>query len=497
MLSPIISSLTLPNDTAYLAPALAYVHELVQAAGFSQEENDQIRLALEEAITNVIKHGFAPGEHATFELRCEQHAAHLTFVLKEKGLPFDPALVPVYTPGESIDDFSTAGLGTFLIRKSMDEVVFRNLGRAGKELRLTKLMRHKRIDGGGSQPGQPSEVPPHPAPAKAGPIHIRPLRPEDAIEVSRCAYKAYGYSYEDYIYYPDQITEMNSQGLLHSLVAVTAGNEIAGHIALKRLAANDTIAEIGVAFVKPEFRGSGVFMQLMIAALQKAHETELNGLFGRTVTSHTVSQKTSGKFGFRDCGLLLAQFPRDVEFKQLTGQVTQKESALVIFLPLREQAPRTIYPPARHRDMIATLYAALGIGAPPAAPAGPAPSCQTELEAQAIGVMNTAEIRVQKGGADALHAVRGKLRYYCLEKRDAIYLFLDLEAPETAALVPAFEDLGFFFAGILPRGLRGHDSLILQYLNNLTIDYNGVQVHSPDAQKLREYVKQQDPGLRP
>ena len=50
--------------------------------------------------------------------------------------------------------------------------------------------------------------------------------------------------------------------------------------------------------------------------------------------------------------------------------------------------------------------------------------------------------------------------------------------------------------GDLPRGLDGRDALILQYLNNLTIDYSLLAPFSGEAQKLLAYVRQQDPGMR-
>ncbi len=59
-----------------------------------------------------------------------------------------------------------------------------------------------------------------------------------------------------------------------------------------------------------------------------------------------------------------------------------------------------------------------------------------------------------------------------------------------------FEQLGFFFSGILPRGLRGHDSLMLQYLNNTRVDSSLLAPFSGEARKILEYIKRHDPGLR-
>ncbi len=121
---------------------------------------------------------------------------------------------------------------------------------------------------------------------------------------------------------------------------------------------------------------------------------------------------------------------------------------------------------------------------------------ETALDASSHNVLNIADIRVLTHGRDADQAVREKLRFYCLEHRDVIYLWLNLENPATRLMTGVFEQMGFFFSGILPRGLDGRDALILQYLNNLTIDYSLLAPFSDEAQKLLAYVRQQDPGMR-
>jgi serine/threonine-protein kinase RsbW len=67
--------------------------------------------------------------------------------------------------------------------------------------------------------------------------------------------------------------------------------------------------------------------------------------------------------------------------------------------------------------------------------------------------------------------------------------------PLTGIYAPQLEKLGFFFAGILPGGFKNGDALILQYLNNVPIDYDAIQVKSAIAQKLLAYVRQQDPNI--
>jgi anti-sigma regulatory factor (Ser/Thr protein kinase) len=83
------SRLTIPNDLAYLSAVRAYVREIARMAGFAEEEIGDIELGVDEAVTNVIQHGFEAGEEAVFDILCEQVPTRLEVIIREKGVPFD------------------------------------------------------------------------------------------------------------------------------------------------------------------------------------------------------------------------------------------------------------------------------------------------------------------------------------------------------------------------------------------------------------------------
>ncbi|MCL4538563.1 MAG: hypothetical protein M1378_03010, partial [Bacteroidetes bacterium] len=60
-------------------------------------------------------------------------------------------------------------------------------------------------------------------------------------------------------------------------------------------------------------------------------------------------------------------------------------------------------------------------------------------------------------------------------------------------VVPELEQMGFFFVGIKPMSTLG-DAVILQYFNNVTIDYDTIQLASPMSEELRSYVRRHDPN---
>ena len=92
-------------------------------------------------------------------------------------------------------------------------------------------------------------------------------------------------------------------------------------------------------------------------------------------------------------------------------------------------------------------------------------------------VAGLVKIHVAQYGKNVLAEVKTRLKDLCMKKFEIIYLYLDLSDPLTCLFTEEFEKLGFFFSGLLPGGAEG-DALILQYLNNVPIDYGKLRIKS-------------------
>jgi serine/threonine-protein kinase RsbW len=492
-MGPNISQMTIPSRMEYLSAVTAYVLELARTAGFEENEINQIHLAVEEAVTNVIRHGLEMNPEETFTIVCELSDCDMQIRIREKGVPFDPSRLPRYSPDSPLEDSS--GLGTFLMKESMDEVRYVNQGRQGKELCLVKRLKKRRID---EQMDAGEKMPPPAESQSLSPKEytIRAFIPEDAIEVSKCAYRAYGYTYADYIYYPEKIVEYNRSGLMASLVAVSGDGELMGHAALKFPYPNAPIAEIGVAFVKPKFMRLGLFNMLISRLIEKGRSMGLAGVTGIAVTSHPISQKMASRQVSRDCGIFLGAFPSDLDFKSLVGRTRQKESGVLSFLSFHRTEKRDLFPPAEHREMVKRLFRemAISVEIPETGMEVQSHSeSPSRIESSTVSVLNTAEILVIDYNDSTFEELRDTWRRIRLEKIDVIYLFLNMENPHCARFAEQCKGIGFFFSGVLPSGASGKHALILQYLNNLKIDYSLIKPYSKTAQDLIEYIQASDP----
>lgn len=90
--------------------------------------------------------------------------------------------------------------------------------------------------------------------------------------------------------------------------------------------------------------------------------------------------------------------------------------------------------------------------------------------------------------------LRKILRDFCIRQIPAINFFLNLKDPKTYWITKEIEQYGFFFAGILPESRIG-EALVLQYLNNVSIDYNKIMLVSDIAKELLTYIRDHDPNI--
>lgn len=481
----VTTQLRLPGHHSFLELALSFVTNSAELFKFSEKEVFQIRLGAEEAISNIMKHALSNNIEESFEITCLFKKTQFEIVIHEKGKPFEAEKITKYNPDAIDIDGSAEGLGMYLIQKAMDKVEYHNMGRDAKETVLIKYPKSQRIDNilTTKSKKQPK--------TEGGTFTIRKFQDEDAIGVSECAYAAYGYSYESYIYYPSQIIKMNHEHKLRSYVSCGSDENIAGHIALK-YDNNPSIAEIGVAFVKPEVRGNHIATDMMDYALSASKSIEgLNCVFARTVTSHTISQDVLLNKDFVPTAITLALFPSDVDFKDLSGKVAQKDGALFLCLNTRrDNSVREIFLPGKHAGMIEDMFKSLGYKTVSGTTED---NSKTEhggtlINYRIIDIFNCAEIYCSNYSDKTGSKIKITLKALCLNRVDAIYLYLNLEDELTPVIAQECEEMGFFFAGVLPFGIDGRHAIIYQYLNNLSFDFTLTKISHPLAIKLKEYV---------
>ncbi len=96
-----------------------------------------INLAIEEAITNIIRYGYPANKKSEIILRTSIAPGMLLTHIIDDGISFDPTDKETPANAQSLDQQLTQGLGLFLIRRTMDKVEYHSVDNHN-ELILTK-----------------------------------------------------------------------------------------------------------------------------------------------------------------------------------------------------------------------------------------------------------------------------------------------------------------------------------------------------------------------
>lgn len=110
------------------------IERVVEDHQYDETEIFHIRLAVEEALTNAVKHGNQMDPGKSVLVRYEVDAERFFIRITDEGPGFDPCDIPDPTAIENLE--RECGRGLFLIRHYMSEVEFEDDGRT---IRLVKF----------------------------------------------------------------------------------------------------------------------------------------------------------------------------------------------------------------------------------------------------------------------------------------------------------------------------------------------------------------------
>jgi anti-sigma regulatory factor (Ser/Thr protein kinase) len=121
-------NIVIPADVESMAIVRDRVNELLESKNWSEEEIDNVDLALDEALTHAIRHGCK--NDPTKEVQCLvsfDDSGELSLVIRDPGSGFDPSVVP--DPREPRNLLKLGGRGVLLINRLMDIVEYSDEGR--------------------------------------------------------------------------------------------------------------------------------------------------------------------------------------------------------------------------------------------------------------------------------------------------------------------------------------------------------------------------------
>ena len=130
-------SLSVPGRFDRLQQVGHLVAEAAQAAGFDEADVNRCQLAVDEACTNIIEHGYEGEDRGKIEIACEAQTGELTITIRDQAKRFDPQAAPSPKLGVNIENLGVGGLGLHFMRQVMDRVEF-SYENGGNKLILVK-----------------------------------------------------------------------------------------------------------------------------------------------------------------------------------------------------------------------------------------------------------------------------------------------------------------------------------------------------------------------
>jgi serine/threonine-protein kinase RsbW len=129
---------TFPGRFDSLAAIGDYVTHAANAVGLDERAVYAVQMAVDEACSNIIQHGYGGEGRGPIECTCEMHSDRLVVTLRDYGRRFDPATAVEPDLNCSLERRNEGGLGLYFIRQLMDAVHFESQPGSGNLLRLTK-----------------------------------------------------------------------------------------------------------------------------------------------------------------------------------------------------------------------------------------------------------------------------------------------------------------------------------------------------------------------
>ena len=116
-----------------------FIDEFCLLSGVADDACHDLKLAVDEASTNIVTHGYAGMNPGSIMLALEFEPQLVTVEITDFGHPFEPAEPEPPDPEATLDNLARGGLGLYFIYQTMDEIHYRS-GEEGNVLTFIKRL---------------------------------------------------------------------------------------------------------------------------------------------------------------------------------------------------------------------------------------------------------------------------------------------------------------------------------------------------------------------
>ena len=121
-----MAEMTIQAVVAHLDEVLAFVDAQLEQLDCPMKTQMQIDVAVEEIFVNIARYAYEPETGtARIEMDFNPESRELEIRFYDRGIPFDPTARPDPDVTLSAEERKIGGLGIYMVRKSMDAMLYR------------------------------------------------------------------------------------------------------------------------------------------------------------------------------------------------------------------------------------------------------------------------------------------------------------------------------------------------------------------------------------
>lgn len=133
--------LSVKSTTDNLARIRDFIKEQASSAGFNADEANKIVLAVDEACTNIIKHAYKYSDSGKININISFNKSRLRISITDDGSQFNSSSVPEPDLKKYYEERRVGGLGMYLMKRLMDEVIYSQPSSKRNKVTLIKYLK--------------------------------------------------------------------------------------------------------------------------------------------------------------------------------------------------------------------------------------------------------------------------------------------------------------------------------------------------------------------
>ena len=120
-------SIVLTNDIKEVPRLTAFVEDVCGTVGFNPDDTAQVKVAIEEAVANVMNYAYPPGTLGDVTIEAASNDLRLKFTVIDSGKPFDPTVQADADTMLPASERRIGGLGIHIMRQNMDSINYERI----------------------------------------------------------------------------------------------------------------------------------------------------------------------------------------------------------------------------------------------------------------------------------------------------------------------------------------------------------------------------------